>query len=346
MKFYNKVLSGFMLTLLFTLFSCGEDDGSNEVYKPSAIGTQGQLLVVMNTQLWNGKMGDLAKEYLAPEIKYYPQLEYLFDITHNSNATFRSSTKRHKNIVQFEINDHPEIRSEIVYLDDVWAKGQVVIKVIGKSQQDLAQLFVDNAQDIQDYLMNKEISRLKEIIEQNKNHLVERELQEKHHLSVVVPMDMELTNVNNETCVVLQRKRLRSESGSAGDIQQYLIIYNYPYVSDQIWNKEHHVSVRDSVVKKYFKGITEDSYMITAPDSLASVFVREKRFRNNIYSFEMRGMYSMVNDYRGGPFISTSLVDEKRNRVITIEGHVFAPKFSKREFMMELETMINSLSLY
>lgn len=333
-----------ILLFVFSLFSCGEEE-NQEVYKPTSMGTQGQLLVVMHDKMWEGKLGGLVKDYVAPEIKYYPQIEYLFDIKHNNKATFNKSTKRHKNILQFEINDHPEIESSINYLTDVWAKDQVVVRVTGKSQQDIAQLFVDNAQDIQDYLTDKEIGRLKVQIEQKKNHLIEKELEDKHHLSVTVPIDMELL-INNESFVALERKRLRSEGGSAGDIQQYLVIYHYPYTSDKIWNKEHLISVRDSVVKKYFRSNVNDSaYMRTTPDSLAPVFERERLFKNN-YAFEMRGQYSMVNDFRGGPFISISLVDEKRNRVVTLEGQVFAPKFNKREFMMELETMINSLSLY
>ncbi len=326
------------------LFSCEDEITDDNVYKPTSMGTQGQITVVMPQQLWKGKIGELVKDYLAPEILYFPQIEYLFDLKHNTKGIFNKSTKRHKNIVQFEITDHPEITSGINYLTDVWASDQVVIKITGKSQQDLAQLFVDNAQDIQDYLMDKEIARIQERVNTKKNHLVEKELMAKHQLSVTVPLDMELI-LNNESFVALERKRLRSEGGSSGDIQQYLIIYHYPYTSDSTFTKNFQLKMRDSIVKKYFTGSSEDSYMITTPDSLAPSFVRERLFKG-VYAFELRGLYSMVNDFRGGPFLSVSMVDERNNRVVTIEGNLFCPKFSKREFMMELETMINSLSLY
>ena len=52
----------------------------------------------------------------------------------------------------------------------------------------------------------------------------------------------------------------------------------------------------------------------------------------------------MVNGFRGGPFINISLVDEDRGRIVTIEAHLYGPKFAKRPYMMGLETMLNTLS--
>lgn len=339
-----------VFTALIFLSSCNNDPQEVGVYKSLALGKQGEVTIVMNKQLWDSKMGDLTRKYLAPDIEYYPQTEKLFDLKHETAGDFNSSSKRQKNIIQFEITDHPKIEEGIDYLTDIWAKNQVVIKITGKSQQGLAQLFVDNAVKIRDYLMDKEIARVKENIEANQNHQAEKELINMHQIGLTVPADMDLV-INNKTFAAFERKKLRNpdkNSGypaGAGDIQEYVLVYTYPYTADSTFTKEYQIFKRDSILQKYMEGSVEDSYMITTSEELAPLFVRERLLKGN-YAYEIRGQYSMVNDFRGGPFMSVSVVDERRGRIITVEGNVFAPKFNKREFMLEIETILNSLVIY
>jgi len=296
----------------------------------------------MPNPLWNGRLGEIVKEKIAPLIEYYPNDEYLFDLAQSSKTQFQSGSKKQKNLLEFEINTHDKIKAGLKYSSDIWASDQAIAKIIGKNQQDLYDIFMANSQEIQDYFMNLEIKRMKVNLLRNKNHVSEKELLLKHNLSVTVPKDM-ILSINNDHFAAFQQKRLVSEKNTtAGDLQQFVIIYDYPYTDKSQLTKENLLQKRDSIVKKYFKGKNEDSYMITTPDSLLPSFANETLFKGN-YAFEIRGLYSMVNDFRGGPFISISLIDEKRGRVVTLEGHLFAPKFSKRPFMMELETILNTL---
>jgi|TARA_B110000908_G_scaffold21356_1_gene24101 hypothetical protein len=329
------------ISFLLALVSC-EPEESSGVYKPISIGTQGRIDVIMPDLLWNGRLGEIVKEKVAPLIDYYPNEEYLFDLAHSSKTQFNSGSKKQKNLLEFEINSHDKIEAGLKYSSDIWAIDQAMVKIIGKTQQDLYNIFMANSQEIQDHFMELEIKRMKVNLLRSKNHVSEKELLLKHNLSVTVPKDMVLS-INNKHFAAFQQKRLVSEKNTtAGDLQQFLIIYDYPYTDKSQLTKENLLQKRDSVVKKYFRGKKEDSYMITAPDSLVPSFAKETLFKGN-YAFEIRGLYSMVNDFRGGPFINISLIDEKRGRIVTLEGHLFAPKFSKRPYMMELETMLNTL---
>ena len=44
----------------------------------------------------------------------------------------------------------------------------------------------------------------------------------------------------------------------------------------------------------------------------------------------------------GGPFISLSTLNETKDKIICIEGQVFAPKFDKREYLREMEAVLYS----
>ncbi len=47
----------------------------------------------------------------------------------------------------------------------------------------------------------------------------------------------------------------------------------------------------------------------------------------------------------GGPFVSLSVVDVKRDRIVTVEGFVFAPGKSKMNLVRQVEAVIYSLKI-
>jgi hypothetical protein len=60
----------------------------------------------------------------------------------------------------------------------------------------------------------------------------------------------------------------------------------------------------------------------------------------------MQGLWKMQDGYAmGGPFISLIQLDEKRNKIITVEGFVFAPAHEKRELMRQLEAILYSIEI-
>lgn len=331
-----------ILCISLLLLNCSNTE-TNTPYKPHSVGTQGIIEIVLEQPLWEGRFGEIIRQQIAPMIPYYPNEEYLFDLQHSTKKGFDLSPKKQRYVVQFILNPNTSIKPDINYAKDVWASSQSLVRIIGSNQQDLYDVFMANAEDIKNHFIQLEIQRLNLDLKANPNVYAQEELKKQHNLSLTVPKDMELS-INNENFAAFQHLRLVSEKQqSPGDVQQFVIMYHYPYTSEEQLTKKALLAKRDSVVKKYFKGVTEDSYMITAPDSLVPSFEKEILFKG-AYAYEIRGLYSMENDFRGGPFISISLVDEARGRIVTVEGHVFCPKFAKRPYMMELETILNSLS--
>jgi hypothetical protein len=67
--------------------------------------------------------------------------------------------------------------------------------------------------------------------------------------------------------------------------------------------------------------------------------------KNSTYMVEMRGLWKLENAFMGGPFISHTMLDEKNNRVITVEGFVYAPSLDKRNYVRELEAILQTLEV-
>ena len=99
--------------------------------------------------------------------------------------------------------------------------------------------------------------------------------------------------------------------------------------------------MRDSLLKKFVHGTTPNSYMVTREDQLAKL-VSSSQLVNNQYIFSLKGLWRVENDKMGGPFSSISTVSNEGDKVITIEGYVYAPNFSKRELIRELEAYMYS----
>ena len=79
-------------------------------------------------------------------------------------------------------------------------------------------------------------------------------------------------------------------------------------------------------------------------ESEAPVYFREYT-KDNRYYAELRGLWKLENGFMGGPFISITTLDESRNRVVTAEGFVFAPGKAKRNYLRELEAILQTFKV-
>ena len=83
------------------------------------------------------------------------------------------------------------------------------------------------------------------------------------------------------------------------------------------------------------------------------MFVEEKTV-NGLYTIEAKGIWDIVNDFMGGPFVSYLMLDEKNGELIFVEGFLHAParvmrddpsRSNKRDLMQEVELIVSSTRL-
>jgi len=51
-----------------------------------------------------------------------------------------------------------------------------------------------------------------------------------------------------------------------------------------------------------------------------------------------------AGDFMGGPFINYTMVDQRHQRVVTIDGYVYYPSKDKKNLLRQLEALIYTLS--
>ena len=112
-------------------------------------------------------------------------------------------------------------------------------------------------------------------------------------------------------------------------------------MSDSTFDVHELVKKRNYFTKKYVKGGAKGSYM----ESYQEYIPNQKEVSlNGVYLNELRGLWQMKGDFMGGAFVNYSMVDEKRNRVISLDGYVYCPKFDKREYLREQEALIKTIT--
>jgi len=67
--------------------------------------------------------------------------------------------------------------------------------------------------------------------------------------------------------------------------------------------------------------------------------------KNGQYMVEMRGLWRTEKAFMGGPFISHTMLDEQRNRVVTVDGFVYAPSLDKRLYVREIEAILYTFDI-
>ena len=93
----------------------------------------------------------------------------------------------------------------------------------------------------------------------------------------------------------------------------------------------------------YMSSNAPNSYMTT--DSVLG-FLENKTVKDNIITYETSGLWSMENDFMGGPFITKYIIDNKNNRVIFLDGFMFAPgEDKKKRYMRQIEAIMSTIEV-
>jgi hypothetical protein len=119
-------------------------------------------------------------------------------------------------------------------------------------------------------------------------------------------------------------------------------VYEYPATSKDEMQSGRILENRNAFVKKYVKGPSEDSYMTTSMVYPPIFYDVQK---NGMELVETRGLWELENGYMGGPFVNHSVFDEKRQRIVTVEGYLYYPNQKKRVKVRQLEAIIYSLEI-
>ena len=284
-------------------------------------------MVVMDTELWKGAVGDRIRQHFAAPVLGLPQGEPKFTITQVPPQVFRGATTYSRSVLFVEQDS-----TSLAHIKtNVYAKPQKVAVVKGVENADLVNGI--------DSLASMAISSFKkvEIAEAQKRFTrslsKDKAFQEEFGIQLKVPS--------------LYTVGKREKNFVWMDIQipkgtMNIIAYTMPQnsFSNDSTFVEDIIKMRDSIGKKFVPGPYENTFMMTEKAFAPYVFPARIGGKK---AAEIRGVWEINGYPMAGPFLTYIINDEENNRKLILEGFTFAPSEEKRNYMFELEAILKTV---
>lgn len=311
---------------MYLLVSCSSGNEKKSAVKGKVQSAPYELLVVADKEWLKTEMGQLLVEVVETPISGLPQREGNFRVTYINPEAFKGTFRYYANILIVSVDKKNE-KPMMGIVKDSYARPQVVVHLLAPDYKALIELAQQERQQLLDVFNENEFVR-------------ERALLEKHHSGVVTKKTQTLfgvsINVPEEIDDMKEGENFLWASASKQDFKQNVCLYTIPV---QDLTEGRWVEVRDSVMKVNIPGDREDRWMETDTRTVSVRLIKV----NEKDVLTMRGLWDMRNDAMGGPFVCYAYPDIVRDRLLIVEGFVFAPDKKKRPIIRQLEAALQTV---
>lgn len=323
----------FFLLFVVTTFivSCDKktDKGIDQKILPDSNGRINALNVVLDNNLWEGAVGNTIRDSLAKPTEGLPQDEPVFNISHLPPKTFSGFTTKGRNILIAQLGKDNLFSIQ----ENVYAKPQKVVFVTGKTESDLINLIQQNSGKITaKFKSGDAVETIRRI---NKSLLPDDGLKDSLKISLSLPTAYHFAAKTKS--FFWMRKTIQEG-------HMNIIAYELPHRDflDEREVLDFVIKTRDSIGKARIPGPTEGSYLIT--EEAYSPFIN-KDMLDGRTCWETKGTWEVKGDFMAGPYISYLINDSVNNRLLVLEGFVYAPSALKRDHVFELESILRSVKI-
>jgi hypothetical protein len=327
----QRMAQGVCLLAVLLLGACNSNNGGG-MMKPAASGRPYEVLVVIPEGQWEQPAGRAIYDVLATDIPGLPQPENSFHISHIDPKGFNNILNIFRNIVVVDIDKTVYTTTKYKYVRDEYATNQMIMVITSPSAEEFVGFVERNRPAILRFFnsaeMNRQITQLRKKYSKKVGELAN----ELFDCTLYAPDEIMSTK---------RGKDFFWSSSATATALVNICMYSYPYEGPQAFERTRMIAKRDSFMKANIPGEMPNMYMAT---DTATVTVEPITVQKQ-YACEMRGLWQMENDCMGGPFVSHSRVDTVNNRVVVVEGFVYAPEKMKRGLIRRLEATLYTLEL-
>lgn len=311
-------------------YSCSSDSSP----LPHSKGKTLEMLVITNNkEQWNSNIGDTIINFFGQIMLGLPQAEAMYSMVHLPEEAFIRMYQSNRDIFIVDISKDITI-AQIETKKDLWASPQRVVKISAPDNNSFYEIFNKNKESILELFNQIERERMIKTFGAVEQIGIKNTLMGEFSFSLTLPSAYKIAK-HDSNFIWIRKETLEDSQG--------LLIYTHPYTNANAFELNTIVSKRNQITRKYVPGSVKGSYMRVA-DSFIPPTSKEINF-NNMFTVETRGLWETAGDFMGGPFLSLTLVDELRNRVITLDSYVYAPSKNKRNLLKQLEAIIYSIEL-
>lgn len=328
MKAFKLLL---ILVTIVSIQSCKCTGGPQLM--PNVSGKAGEVVVVIGKGAWETEAGAALRATLATDEPFLPQKEPMFTLVNIPESAFSRIFQTHRNIII--INLLPDIEEpKIVFQENVWAAPQIVVTISASKESEIAKIVLQQQDRLSGAILmaerNRNIQNAKRYEERELRAVVTSEFGGSPYFPKGYSIKKKTANfiwISYETTYT----------------NQGVFIYRFPYTDSTDFYPENLVARRNEVLFSNVPGQIEKSYMTTNIDLEPSL--RWIRYNKRDFA-ELRGLWEVQNDFMGGPFISHFFMDKDKRNIIALEAFVYAPRYDKRNYLRQVESLIYSFEQF
>ena len=344
---------------LFLCLGCTSEMREQLAGTSYAFGKAGKVAVLADNSIWDQAPGDTLEFYYASAFPILPQPEPLVDLQHQTfddliqdpvRKQLRSFlilvnlSDRESRVTEMAINDMGEetlsngFKSNDYQLKvgkNKWAENQLLLYIIGKNESGLIDGIKASLPNFTKRLF--EFDKLQyeaNLFQGGHNEEIEEKLKSYYQINMPIPERFNI-GIDKKPFLWVQDITAKFTNG--------LIFYKEAYQDEKQFSEPNMIMLRDSLTKKNIRGSKEGTFVkINNVDLPTFHYPREI---DGKYAAELRGIWTMENDFMGGAFVSFLIHDPTRNQVIFVDVFVHGPGSTKREAMKELIYLVEELKL-
>lgn len=316
---------------LFFMLSCTKKEKAPVNNLNSSFGSRNEVVLVIEDSLWIGTIGDSIRAKLAKPIVGITDQEPIFDLVQLDPKIFTKKAKTARNIVLFST----QTAHEFILEKSLNATPQNFFFIRAKTNDDLIKLFNSNADSIISVFKSSEMNEeMHKVVRSSK--LNYKELKELFGCTLKIPDSYHL-QMENESPFLWYQKDL-----SSGNVN--LVLYEFPIneiETNEFTLENRLIEAKNVIGKSFLKTAKDSAYFIVSPQFTPII---KKKTIQNLPAYQIIGAWETVNDYLKGPFVCYAIRDDYYNRYLFIEGFVNNPFKNKRDQLLEIEAIINTLN--
>ena len=316
------------LVIIFIVFFLQSCEDNKVVYKPESSARINSITVVVDNDSWNNTIGDKIRNLYADEYEGLPQIEERFTLKQMPYEAFSCFSRSSRNIIFINKTSNPEFFFEA----DKYARPQIYLEIKGNSIKSILEQIDKSKKEAINKFTNGEI-------EENKRRILKSPLKDTSAMddfSINMKMPSAYSLYKQDKNFIWYQKQIQKGHSN-------IIVTQLPSQKNIFdYNTPNLLRLRDSIGKIFLPGRNPESFMISEKEYLP---YQKKVSYYGIKMLETRGTWEVKGDFMGGPFLNYLVEDKLNDRVLFIEGFVFAPSKRKRDNIIELEAIIKSLKL-
>lgn len=346
----RKVFQFVLLITAFGIVSC-EFDNNGERLLVKASGKPGEVLLIMDSVQWKGKLGEAMRATLYQDLVGVSRPEKIFTVRYIEPTLFNSVLNKARNLIfvatldsktqggltvrNFMTQDYIQNNPDkfIISQKNIYASGQDAIYLFSANENDLTEKILNNKQTIVNFFNQKEQERLLQgLYKAKEQKAVSDFMMRDYDCSVRVPNGYQIA-ANDPGFVWLR---------SVGETDKNIFVSFRNYTSTEIFENSNLIGLRDSITRLNVFEDPENDESYTKVDTVnIQTEFTALTFKGN-YAKKIRGIWKANNLTIGGSFIGYAFVDEAQGRLYYIDGFVIRPGKNKREALRELDVILNT----